>query len=93
MKSDKIKILYITGWGRSGSTILSMLLGQLDGFFLTGEMYQLWQSGFIDNERKLRAAYGLDGGRVGVSRFRRPRGHRGGPQQGAAREAETVAAT
>ena len=50
MKSDKIKILYITGWGRSGSTILSMLLGQLDGFFLTGEMYQLWQSGFIDNE-------------------------------------------
>lgn len=37
-----IKVLYIVGWGRSGSTILDNVLGQLDGFFSTGEMHYLW---------------------------------------------------
>jgi hypothetical protein len=32
-----IKILYIAGWGRSGSTILDNIMGQLDGFFTIGE--------------------------------------------------------
>jgi len=32
------KVLYIAGWGRSGSTILDNVLGQLDGCFSTGEL-------------------------------------------------------
>jgi len=32
-----IKVLYIAGWGRSGSTILDNILGQLDGFCTIGE--------------------------------------------------------
>jgi hypothetical protein len=33
MANDKIKVLYIAGWGRSGSTILGNILGQVAGFF------------------------------------------------------------
>lgn len=36
------KVLYIVGWGRSGSTILGNILGELDGFFHTGELWGLW---------------------------------------------------
>jgi hypothetical protein len=32
-----IKVLYIAGWGRSGSTILDNIMGQLDGFWSIGE--------------------------------------------------------
>src|SRR5512144_341593 len=36
------KVLYLAGWQRSGSTILSNILGQLPGFFSAGEIYYLW---------------------------------------------------
>lgn len=39
---DPIKVLYIAGWQRSGSTILANILGQIRGFFSTGELYYLW---------------------------------------------------
>jgi hypothetical protein len=42
-----VKVLYIAGWGRSGSTILDNLLGQLDGFFSTGELRYIWERGVI----------------------------------------------
>jgi len=32
------RVLYIAGWGRSGSTILDNVLGQVDGFFSAGEL-------------------------------------------------------
>jgi hypothetical protein len=32
-----VKVLYIAGWGRSGSTILDNIFGQLDGFCTIGE--------------------------------------------------------
>jgi len=32
-----IKVLYIAGWGRSGSTILDNILAQVDGFWSIGE--------------------------------------------------------
>ena len=32
-----IKVLYISGSGRSGSTLLSRLLGEIDGFINAGE--------------------------------------------------------
>jgi hypothetical protein len=47
--NDKIKVLYITGWGRSGSTVLDKILGQLDGFFSVGELRYLWDRGLIEN--------------------------------------------
>jgi hypothetical protein len=36
------KVLFITGRGRSGSTILDNLLGQLDGFFSLGQVNGVW---------------------------------------------------
>lgn len=35
-----IKVVYVAGLGRSGSTLLGALLGQLDGFFYAGELVQ-----------------------------------------------------
>lgn len=37
-----IKVLYISGAGRSGTTVLSAILGELQGFFFAGELVQLW---------------------------------------------------
>jgi hypothetical protein len=45
----KIKILYLMGWGRSGSTILSNILGQLEGFLPVGEIRTIWKDGFRQN--------------------------------------------
>lgn len=49
MSSDLVKVLYIVGGGRSGSTILDNLLGQIAGFFSVGELHYLWSRGFRDN--------------------------------------------
>ena len=38
MSGERVKVLYIAGSGRSGSTILDRILGQLDGFFSVGEL-------------------------------------------------------
>ena len=46
---QKIKVLYIGGAGRSGSTILNNVLGQIDGFFATGELGLIWKWGLIEN--------------------------------------------
>ncbi|MFN2490164.1 MAG: sulfotransferase [Actinomycetota bacterium] len=40
--SDAVKVLYIMGRGRGGSTILANALGELDGFFSAGEVRSLW---------------------------------------------------
>ena len=37
-----VKILYVMGRGRSGSTIFSTVLGELDGFVSVGEVRYLW---------------------------------------------------
>lgn len=37
MSTDKIKVLYIAGAPRTGSTLLALLLGELDGFWSVGE--------------------------------------------------------
>jgi hypothetical protein len=42
--SKRIKVLYIAGAGRSGSTVLCNLLGQIDGFFSCGELYNLYRT-------------------------------------------------
>ena len=40
--TDKIKVLFIAGNGRSGSTLLGVLLGQVPGFFNVGEVRRVW---------------------------------------------------
>jgi hypothetical protein len=49
-KNNKLKILYIGGYGRSGSTILELILGQIDGFFPMGEVRYIWERSFMDNQ-------------------------------------------
>lgn len=44
-----MKVLYIAGWGRSGSTILDNILGEVDGFFTGGELHQIWDRGLLQN--------------------------------------------
>lgn len=50
MNDEKIKVLFIAGSGRSGSTILHDILGQIDGFFAGGEIRYIWERGFIKNK-------------------------------------------
>ena len=45
---QELKVLYILGWGRSGSTLLDMLLGEQKGFHSTGELHAVWQRGLIE---------------------------------------------
>lgn len=45
----RVKVLYIGGLGRSGSTLLDCILGQLPGFFSAGEVRDLWQRGLREN--------------------------------------------
>jgi hypothetical protein len=40
---DKIKVLYVLGIYRSGTTILSNLLGQMEGFCSVGELRAAWR--------------------------------------------------
>jgi hypothetical protein len=40
-------VLYIVGWGRSGSTLLTAILGELKGAFAAGELRLLWSHGVL----------------------------------------------
>jgi len=42
MNNSRTKVLYIAGSGRSGSTILQSILGQIDGFSAMGELCYVW---------------------------------------------------
>ncbi len=44
-----VRVLYIGGWGRSGSTLLDLILGQAPGVFSAGEVREIWQSGLVEN--------------------------------------------
>lgn len=39
-----VEVIYIAGFGRSGSTLLGNVLGAYDGAFSTGELHLLWQA-------------------------------------------------
>ena len=47
--ADKVKVLYIAGSGRSGSTILDNILGEVPGFFSAGELYYVWERSMLEN--------------------------------------------
>jgi hypothetical protein len=44
-----VKVLYVVGLGRSGSTILSNSLGQIGGYFSAGELNFIWRHNVIEN--------------------------------------------
>lgn len=48
---DRPTVLCIIGKGRSGSTLLDTILGQLDGVFSTGELGRLWEWGLTNGYR------------------------------------------
>ena len=41
--SDPVKVLFILGTTRCGSTILENVLGSAPGFFAAGEIHMLWR--------------------------------------------------
>ena len=45
------RVVYVAGMGRSGSTVLERLLGQLPGTCPAGELVHLWHRGVIEGER------------------------------------------
>jgi len=47
---QKIKVLYLAGHPRNGSTLLSQLLGQVNGYFAAGEIHLVWERGFSENQ-------------------------------------------
>jgi hypothetical protein len=49
-QNKKIKLLYIGGFGRSGSTLLDMVLAKLPGYFPVGEMKWIWLRCFEQNQ-------------------------------------------
>ena len=51
MHPTRLKVLFISGWGRSGSTLLDNMLGQLDQFVSVGELRYVWDRGLQENRR------------------------------------------
>lgn len=48
---EPIRVLYIVGSGRSGSTIIANILDQFPQIVSPGELYYLWDRGLIGNDR------------------------------------------
>ena len=49
MTVPRPRVLYIGGSGRSGSTLLARLLGEVEGFVSVGELRYVWKRGFVHN--------------------------------------------
>lgn len=48
---DTLRVLYIGGMGRSGTTLLNRMLGELPGVCAVGEAVNLWRQGVVNNEK------------------------------------------
>lgn len=46
-----IRVIYIAGWGRSGSTLIDAILGHTPGLVSVGEIKFIWERGFLQNRR------------------------------------------
>jgi Sulfotransferase family len=49
LSDRRVKVLYVVGLGRSGSTILSNSLGQIGGYFSAGELNFIWRHNVLEN--------------------------------------------
>lgn len=47
----RLRVLFLGGLGRSGTTLVERLLGELPGVCPLGEVVHLWQRGLVDGER------------------------------------------
>lgn len=47
--NQRLKVLFIAGSGRNGSTLLASVLGQIQGFCSVGELRYLWDRGLVEN--------------------------------------------
>jgi hypothetical protein len=48
-RAGRVRVLFIGGLGRSGSTLLERMLGRLDGFCSVGELVHIWERGLHEN--------------------------------------------
>ncbi len=48
--TNKVKILYIGGYSRSGSTLLLRLLDKQPGFVAVGELFDVWERSYSQNQ-------------------------------------------
>jgi len=48
-RAQPAQVLFIAGWGRSGSTLLDRMLGRLDGVVAVGELRDVWQRGVVED--------------------------------------------
>jgi hypothetical protein len=46
-----VRVLFIGGLGRSGSTLLDRMLGRLDDVWSVGELVHVWERGLAENNR------------------------------------------
>jgi hypothetical protein len=46
---ERIKVLYIAGFERSGSTIVNRIFGQIDDFVAWGELRDVWEHAILEN--------------------------------------------
>jgi hypothetical protein len=49
-EAGKTTVLYIGGYSRSGSTLLLRLLGEHRGFVAVGELFDVWERSYIQNQ-------------------------------------------
>ena len=50
MVPQALRVIFIGGAGRSGSTVLDRVLGRVDGFVSLGEVNHIWERGFVENQ-------------------------------------------
>src|SRR5574341_753180 len=48
--NQRIRVVFIGGYGRSGSTLLERILGQIDQVCCIGELCHIWERGYKDNQ-------------------------------------------
>lgn len=48
--TNRPTVVLIGGYGRSGSTLLERMLGQIPGYLAAGELCHIWERGLIENQ-------------------------------------------
>ncbi len=59
MADRPVPVLYITGWMRSGSTLVGNVLNELPGVLHAGELHYLWQNGVLSSGTNSACGCGL----------------------------------
>jgi hypothetical protein len=48
-REPPLKVVFIGGYGRSGSTLLDRMLGEVEGFWSAGELRHVFAEGYLEN--------------------------------------------